>query len=96
MLSNLCFTGCQLICSGVVTADVMVPCQCFLFITGTVYSPKGVPLPNVAVEIRILDAADPSKVIRLGVTFTLSDGSYGITLPRIPGRQYELLAFSSI
>ncbi|RKD35218.1 carboxypeptidase regulatory-like domain-containing protein [Lacrimispora algidixylanolytica] len=95
-MSNLCFTGCQVICSGIITADVTLHCNSFLFLTGIVYSPKGEPLPNVAVEIRILDTADPNKTIRLGITFTLLDGSYGITLPNIPGRQYKLLAFSAI
>lgn len=95
-MSNLCFTGCQVICSGIITADVTLPCNSFLFLTGIVYSPKGEPLPNVAVEIRILDTADPNKTIRLGITFTLLDGSYGISLPNIPGRQYKLLAFSAI
>ncbi|NNJ32221.1 hypothetical protein [Lacrimispora defluvii] len=96
MLSKLCFTGCQLICSGVVTADMNLNCDSYLFLTGTVYTPTGKPLPNAAVEIRILDDADPSLVFRVGVTFSLSDGTYGVSLPRIPGRQYQLLAFSPL
>lgn len=96
MLSKLCFTGCQLICSGVVTADVNLTCDSYLFLTGTVYTPIGDPLPNAAVEVRILDDTDPSRVIRIGVTFSLADGTYGISLPRIPGRQYQLLAFSPL
>jgi len=96
MLSKLCFTGCQLICSGVVTADVNLTCDSYLFLTGTVYTPTGYPLPNAAVEVRILDDADPSRVIRIGVTFSLADGTYGVSLPRIPGRQYQLLAFSPL
>ncbi|MDK2967532.1 MULTISPECIES: carboxypeptidase regulatory-like domain-containing protein [Lacrimispora] len=95
MQSKLCFTGCQLICSGIVNANVNLSCN-FLFITGTVYTPQGSPMPNAAIEIRILDASDPSRVIRVGVTFSLSDGTYGVTLPKIPGRQYELLAYSHL
>lgn len=96
MLSEICFTGCQLICSGVVTADVALPCDSFIFITGTVYSPSGTPLPNAAIEVRIQDAADPALVIRIGVTFSLLDGSFGFSLPKIQGRQYQLLAYSSL
>lgn len=96
MLSKLCFTGCQLICSGIVTADVTLSCDSSLFITGTVYSPSGIPLPYAAVEVRILDTSDPSQIIRVGVTFSLSDGTYGVSLPKIQGRQYQLLAFSPL
>lgn len=96
MLSKISFTGCQLICSGMVTADVTLACDSFLFITGTVYTPSGEPMPNAAVEIRILDSSDPSRVIRVGVTFSLADGTFGISLPRIPCRQYQLLAFSPL
>ena len=96
MLSKICFTGCQLICSGIVTADVALAYDSFLFITGTIYSPSGGPLPNAAVEIRILDSSDPSRIIRAGVTFSLADGTFGISLPRIPYRQYQLLAFSPL
>ncbi|MDF2889561.1 MAG: hypothetical protein K0R23_3946 [Lacrimispora sp.] len=96
MLSKLCFTGCQLICSGIVTADVTLSCDSFLVITGTVYTPEGIPLPNAAVEVRILDASDPAQFIRAGVTFSLSDGTYGFSLPKIKGRQYQLLAFSPL
>lgn len=96
MSSKLCFTGCQLICSEIVTADVTLSCDSSLVITGTVYSPDGIPLPNAAVEVRILDASDPSQFIRIGVTFSLSDGTYGFTLPKIQGKQYQLLAFSPL
>lgn len=95
-MSNICFTGCQMIQSEIVTADVTLPGNSFLFLTGIVYGPKGEPLSNAAVDIRILDPANPNKTIRLGVTFTLLDGSYGFILPNIPGRQYKLLAFSAI
>jgi hypothetical protein len=95
-MSNICFTGCQIICSEIVTADVTLPGNSFLFLTGIVYNPKGEPLPNAAIEIHVFDPGEPNKTNRLGVTFTLLDGTYGITLPNIPGRQYKLLAFSSI
>ena len=95
-MSNICFKGCQIICSEIVTADVTLPGNSFLFLTGIVYNPKGEPLPNAAIEIHVLDPGEPNKTICLGVTFTLLDGTYGVTLPNIPGRQYKLLAFSSI
>jgi hypothetical protein len=30
------------------------------------------------------------------VTFSLADGTFGVSLPKIPGRQYQLLAFSPL
>lgn len=96
MSSNVCFTGCQLICSGIVNADLTIPCNPLLLITGTVYDPEGCPLPGAAVEVRFLYESDPLKSVRLGVTFTLPDGTYGVTLPRMINGQYQLLAFSSI
>lgn len=95
-MSNLCFTGCQLICSGIVTADAVAPDSSFLLLTGTVYNPWGIPLPNAAVEILISNADNPQKVIWMGFTFTLADGTYALTLPKISGRQYQLRAFSSM
>lgn len=95
-MSNLCFAGGQLICSGVVTADAVAPGSSLLLLTGTVYSPSGIPLPGAAVEILSYHPDNPDEVVRLGLSFTLSDGTYALSLPRIPGRQYELRAFSSI
>lgn len=95
-MSNISFTGDQMIRSELVTADVTLPSNSFLFLTGIVYDPKGEPLANAAVDIRIFDPTNPNNTVRLGVTFTLLDGSYGFILPNIPGRQYKLLAFSAI
>ncbi len=95
-MSNLCFSGCQLICLGVVTADAVAPGSSLLLLTGTVYSPSGIPLSNAAVEILSYQPESPGEVVRLGLTFTLPDGTYALSLPRIPGRQYKLRAFSSI
>ena len=95
-MSNLCFTGCQLICSGVVTADAVAPGSSLLLLTGTVYNPWGAPLSNAAIEILSFQPDNPGEVVRLGITFTLSDGTYALSLPKIPGRQYQLRAFSSI
>ena len=95
MSSKITFTGCQIICSGILTADVTLSNHSFILITGIVYSPTGKPLPNAAVEIRYVnDSHTPSIEKCLGVTFTLLDGSYGISMPRINGGQYKLIAYS--
>lgn len=96
MLSELSFTGCQLICEGIVTADITLSCDFFFFITGTVYSPSGEPLPYAAIEVRLLDISDPNQYIRVGTTFSLTDGTFGVSLPQIHGKQYQLLAYSAL
>ncbi len=55
MQQKITFTGCQIICSGIVTADITLSNNAFILITGTVYSPTGKPLPNAAVEILLVD-----------------------------------------
>jgi len=97
MQQKIIFTGCQIICSGVVTADITLSNNAFILITGTVYSPTGKPLPNAAVEILLVDDSHiPSEGKSLGVTFTLQDGTYGISLPRIGEKQYKLIAYSPV
>ena len=96
LLPKITLTGCQIICTGIVTADITLSNNSYILITGTVYSPTGKPLPNAAVEISFLDDSQiPPEEKILGVTFTLHDGSYGISLPRISGKQYKLIAYSS-
>ena len=78
------------------TADAVAPGSSLLLLTGTVYNPWGAPLSNAAIEILSFQPDNPGEVVRLGITFTLSDGTYALSLPKIPGRQYQLRAFSSI
>ncbi|MFA9376171.1 MAG: hypothetical protein ACERKZ_05380 [Lachnotalea sp.] len=96
MLPRIILTGCQIICSKIVTADITLSADVFIFIKGIVYSPKGEPLPNAAVEILVVDNCYvPAIEKSLGVTFTVADGSYGISLPRID-KEYKLVAYSSV
>jgi hypothetical protein len=97
MLPKIILTGCQIICSKIVTADITLPVNAFIFVKGKVYSPTGKPLPNAAVEIRLIDNSQiPSIEKSLGVTFTERDGSYGISLPRISEKQYKLIPYSPV
>ncbi|MDR1548121.1 MAG: carboxypeptidase-like regulatory domain-containing protein [Hungatella sp.] len=97
MPQKIILTGCQIICSGIVTTDFTLSNTPFLLITGTVYSPTGTPLPNAAVEILLVDSSHiPAEEKSLGVTFTLHDGTYGISLPRIDKKQYKLIAYSPV
>ena len=96
-MQKIMLTGCQIICSEIVTADITLSNNTYILVTGTVYSPTGKPLPNAAVEIRFVDDSRiPPEEKSLGVTFTLHDGSYGISLPRIGGKQYKLIAYSPV
>ena len=95
MLTKIILTGCQIICCKIVTADVTLSADAFFFVKGIVYSPKGEPLANAAVEVSLIDNSTipPTEKI-LGVTFTVSDGSYGISLPRVTDKEYKLVAYS--
>lgn len=95
VLSRIILTGCQIICSEIVTADVTLSENAFMFITGIVYDPKKQPLANAAVIVYITDHTKmPPLEKRLGVTFTVADGSYGISLPRVKCKKYKLVAYS--
>lgn len=98
-MQQIVLTGCQIICSKIVTADVTLKPDAFIFVKGIVYSPNGNPLPNAAVEIRLIDLSyTPAIEITLGITFTIHDGSYGISLPRIKesDKYYKLIAYASV
>jgi hypothetical protein len=95
MLPRIILTGCQIVCSKIVTADVTLSASTIIFITGIVYSPDRQPLASAAVVVyRIDDTLVPPLEQRLGVTFTLSDGSYGISLPTIEHGEYKLVPYS--
>ena len=95
MLPRILLTGCQIICSEIVIADVILSENAFIFITGIVYDPTEQPLADAAVVIYIIDNnMMPPMEKRLGVTFTVADGSYGISLPRVKYKEYKLVAYS--
>ncbi|SEW23223.1 peptidase associated/transthyretin-like domain-containing protein [[Clostridium] fimetarium] len=95
MLPRIILTGCQIICSGIVTLDVTLSVNAFIFIAGIVYDPSEHPLPDAAVVVYIIDnTTTPPTEKRLGVTFTVADGSYGISLPRVKYKEYKLVAYS--
>ncbi|OYO67805.1 hypothetical protein C8E03_10252 [Lachnotalea glycerini] len=94
LLQQIILTGGQIICSKIVTVDIMLPAEEFFFLKGIVYSPTGEPLPNAAVEVKLVDHVDSVAEKSLGVTFTENDGSYGISLAKINGKQYKLIAYS--
>lgn len=61
---------------------------------GRVVNIYGEPIAKAAVEINIFDERFiPKKFICEGVTFTLSDGSYGISLPYKLYYGYKITAY---
>lgn len=99
MSPKIILTGCQIICSKIITADITLQQKKFFFVKGIVYSPTGEPLPNAAVEIILVDNSHTPAIEKsLGVTFTVHNGSYGIPLPRISEKhkQYKLIAYSPV
>lgn len=65
----------------------------YFLLTGTVYTPDGKPLPKAAVAVYIVMYSNNLNQKQLiGVTFTVEDGTYGISLP--VGYTYSLTIYS--
>lgn len=95
MLPRIILTGCQIICSKIVTVDATLLPNKYIFVTGIVYSPIGQPLAGAGVVVYLVDNTMlPPMEKRLGVTFTMEDGSYGISLPSVKCKEYKLVAYS--
>lgn len=61
---------------------------------GKVINVYGEPIPKAAVEITVVDEGSfPYRSVFTGVTFTLIDGSYGISLPYKKFYGYRITAY---
>lgn len=61
---------------------------------GKVVNVYGEPIPKAAVEITVLDERYiPNRSVFTGVTFTLIDGTYGISLPYKNYYGYKMTAY---
>lgn len=90
-------SGKELIRKKVITINAILPNDRYIFLKGIVYSPDEKPLPNSAIEIiQINNTVKPAIVKKLGVIFTLEDGSYGVSLLWRKGYYYKLCAYSSV
>lgn len=94
MLPQIILNGCQIIRSKVVTKDIMMESTDYFFLTGVVYSPQGETIAGAAIMIYLIDhnTVPPVKK-RLGITFTATDGSYGISIPRQSGQEYKVVVY---
>lgn len=65
----------------------------YFLLTGIVYTPDSKPLPNAAVVVYYYDdTVNPPTKEYAGMTFTASDGTYGIVLET--NTQYMLITYS--
>lgn len=64
-------------------------------IKGLVINSKGVPLPNVGLEVCKLNKITKEKVM-LGIIFTDINGEYAISIEIIPNYDYLFTAYSAI
>lgn len=97
MPSKVILKGRQIICSQIVTKDIQLATYPYFFVKGIVYSPKGEPLADAAVEIVLVNnAIVPTQEKSLGVTFTMADGTYGVSIPYVENREYKLIAYASL
>lgn len=97
MQSKVIISGRQIICSQILTIDINLPSNKFFFVRGVVFSPKGEPLSNAAVEIILVHKNDyPVREESIGVTFTMENGCYGASIPYYPDTDYKLIAYALI
>lgn len=97
MPSKVILRGSHILCSKIVTKDICLSVNPYFFVKGIVYSPKGKPLANAAVEIVLVNhAIYPAQEKSLGVTFTIADGTYGVSIPYVAGGEYKLIAYASL
>jgi len=79
----------------VICKNAVLPNEEYVLLKGIVYSPKKIPLPHAAIDIVQIDSNVIPKAERnIGVTFTLDDGSYGVSLLWKSGYSYKLTAYS--
>jgi hypothetical protein len=89
-------SGKKLTKEKVVTINAVLPNDKYILLKGIVYSPDGQPLPGSAIEIFQIDSnIKPLIEKHIGVTFTLCDGSYGVSLLWKKGYSYKLIAYTS-
>ena len=85
----------QLVRKEVTTVDALLLKDNYILLKGTVYTPDGEILPNAAIDIIQTNTnVIPPVTKEIGVTFSMEDGSYGITIPWEKGYYYELILYS--
>lgn len=85
----------ELIRKKVITVDALLLKDNYILLKGTVYTPDGEILPNAAIDvIQTNTNVTPSITREIGVTFSMEDGSYGISIPWGKGYYYELILYS--
>jgi hypothetical protein len=67
----------------------------YFLLTGLVLNPIGEPLPNAALEITLIDGSyNPPRENDTWLTFSQSDGSYGISLLLRTKCSYRIIVYS--
>lgn len=88
-------TGCELDNNKIITLNFQFTNEGYFLLRGFVLTPTGEPLPNAALEITLMDRKyNPPRESFIGVTFSQSDGRYGISLPFKLNYYYTIMAYS--
>lgn len=88
-------SGNELIRRKIITINTILPNDKYMLLKGIVYSPIGEPLSGTALDIfQINSNVNPSTEKNIGVTFTLEDGTYGVSLLWGKGYSYRITAYS--
>ncbi|RDY23319.1 carboxypeptidase regulatory-like domain-containing protein [Romboutsia maritimum] len=90
---KIIISGKNLVENEVLNINTTLANNKYFFLKGIVYTPKGETLPNAAIEVFEVDnSTNPPQKYSIGVTFTIEDGSYGISL--LTGKSYVLVVYS--
>lgn len=90
-------TRTELIRKKVITLDAVLPGSTgnYILLKGVVYTPEGHVLPHAAIDIIQTNSnMVPPITKKVGITFSLEDGSYGVSLLWGKGYSYELVVYS--
>ncbi|MBU3160082.1 carboxypeptidase-like regulatory domain-containing protein [Clostridium frigoris] len=88
-------TGYELYRNEVIDLDFHFANERYFLLIGFVFNPIGDPLASAALEITLIDSHyNPPRESNIGVTFSQSDGSYGISLPLKSKCFYRVTVYS--
>ncbi|MHC1747913.1 MAG: hypothetical protein AB9856_05905 [Cellulosilyticaceae bacterium] len=88
---NKWIRGCCIARCKIINLNIELPSEKYVLIQGSVCTAGGVPLANAAIAVFKMSRTCPLQEIYIGMTFTLEDGSYGISVPR--GSDYKLVCY---
>ncbi len=92
-MKKIVVSGKKVVESETLDISTTLPSNTYFLLRGIIYSPTNEPIADAAIEVyKIDESVIPNEKILIGVTFSIEDGSYGISLEM--GLSYILVVYS--